>query len=304
MTEQSGEKQFGGIMTSKSGDKMIKITADSTCDLSPEILNTLGVTLVPLNVLIDDQTFQDGVDITPAEIFQYVGEEGKTCKTAAVNTYEYERLFAALAPKYEAVIHISLSAEFSSSYQNAVLAAENFPNVYVIDSRNLSTGSGHLVYDAAVMAKEGLKAEEICQRLKTAIPKVDASFVINRLDYLRRGGRCSGVEALGAALLRIKPSIEVVEGRMKVGKKYRGGFDRCLEHYVKDKLSGKQDDIDQSRIFITHSQCSEETVAKVKEAVSRYMNFDEIIVTEAGCTISSHCGPNTLGILFKRKTNK
>lgn len=284
--------------------KMIKITADSTCDLSPEILSTMDITLVPLNVLIDDRAFKDGVNITPEEIFRYVGEEGKTCKTAAVNTYEYEKLFAELSPKYEAVIHISLSAEFSSSYQNAVLAAQNFSNVYVIDSRNLSTGSGHIVYDAALMAKEGLKAEEICQRLKATIPKVDASFVIDRLDYLRRGGRCSGVEALGAALLRIKPSIEVIEGQMKVGKKYRGSFDRCLEHYVKDKLSGKQGDIDQSRIFITHSKCSEETVAKVKEDVCRYAEFDEIIVTEAGCTISSHCGPNTLGILFKRKTKK
>ncbi|MGI6473508.1 MAG: DegV family protein [Thermoactinomyces vulgaris] len=284
--------------------KMIKITADSTCDLSPEILNAMDITLVPLNVLIDDKSYRDGVDITPAEIFRYVGEEGKTCKTAAVNTYEYEKVFAELSPKYEAVIHFSLSAEFSSTYQNAVLAAENFSNVHVIDTRNLSTGSGHLVYDAALMAKEGLKAEEICEKIKETIPKVDASFVIDRLDYLRKGGRCSGVEALGAALLRIKPSIEVVDGRMEVGKKYRGSFERCLERYVKDKLSGKQEDIDRSRIFITHSKCSEETVAKVKEAVRRYVDFDEIIVTEAGCTISSHCGPNTLGILFKRKSKK
>ncbi|MBA4603095.1 DegV family protein [Thermoactinomyces mirandus] len=282
---------------------MIKITADSTCDLSPEILSTMDITLVPLHVLIDDKVFRDGVDITPAEIFRYVGEEGKTCKTAAVNVYEYQNLFAELSPKYEAVIHVSISSDFSSSYQNAVLAAQDFQNVYVVDSRNLSTGSGHIVYDAALMAREGLPAEEICSRLEAEIPKVDASFVIDRLDYLHRGGRCSGVETIGATLLRIKPSIEVIDGKMKVGKKYRGSFDRCLEHYVRNKLSDRQN-FDESRIFITHSMCSENTVAKVKEAVRRYADFDEIIETRAGCTISCHCGPNTLGILFKLKNNK
>lgn len=282
---------------------MIKITADSTCDLSPGILEAMNITLVPLHVLVDDKVFQDGVDITPAEIFRYVGEEGKTCKTAAVNTYEYEGFFAELSPEYEAVIHISISSDFSSCYQNAVLAAQGFANVYVVDSRNLSTGSGQLVYDAALMAKKGIPAEEICHNLEASIPKVDASFVIDRLDYLRRGGRCSGVEAIGATLLRIKPSIEVIDGKMKVGKKYRGSFDRCLEQYVKDKLSGRQD-LDESRVFITHAMCSENTVAKVKEAVRRYADFEEIIETTAGCTISSHCGPNTLGILFKCKNNK
>ncbi|MGA8943798.1 MAG: DegV family protein [Thermoactinomyces sp.] len=282
---------------------MIKITADSTCDLSSEILSTMEITLVPLHVLIDDKVYRDGVDITPEELFRCVGEEGKTCKTAAVNVYEYEKLFSELSPKHEAVIHVSISSDFSSSYQNAVLAAQNFSNVYVVDSRNLSTGSGHIVHDAALMAREGLPAEEIIRRLEESIPKVDASFVIDRLDYLHRGGRCSGLEAIGAALLRIKPSIEVIDGKMKVGKKYRGNLDRCLENYVKDKLSDRQD-LDKSRIFITHSMCSEQTVAKVKEAVRRYADFEEIIETTAGCTISCHCGPNTLGILFKRKHRK
>lgn len=281
---------------------MIKITADRTCDLSPEILKDMDITTVPLYVLIGDEVYQDGEDITPAEIFQYVSE-GKTCQTTAVNIYEYESLFAKFSPKYEAVIHISLGSDFSSSCQNAVLAAQNFPNVYVVDSCNLSTGSGHLVYEAALMAREGLPAQEICRRLGELIPKVDASFVIDRVDYLHRGGRCSGIEALGAALLRIKPSIEVIDGKMKVGKKYRGSLERCLEHYVKDKLSNIQD-LDESRVFITHSMCSEQTVAKVKEAVRRYANFEEIIETKAGCVISSHCGPNTLGILFKRKNKK
>ena len=282
---------------------MIKITADSTCDLSPEILNDRGITLMPLCILVDDKAFRDGMDITPADIFRYVDEEGKTCKTAAVNVYEYERFFAELSPKYEAVIHICIGSGFSSCYQNAAQAAQSFENVYVVDSRNLSSGSGHIVYDAASMAKDGLEPKEICRRLEETIPRVDASFVIDRLDYLHKGGRCSGLEAIGAKLLQIKPCIEVIDGKMKVGKKYRGRFEDCLEHYVKDRLYIKQD-IDYSRVFITHPMCSAQTVAKTREVICQYAHFGEIIETQTGCTIANHCGPNMLGILFKRRSRK
>jgi len=282
---------------------MIKVTADSTCDLSPEILRDMDITLVPLHILVDGKEFSDGVNITPEDIFRYVDKEGKTCKTAAVNVYEYESLFEEFSSKYEAVIHICISSEFSSCYQNASLAAQGFKNVYVIDSRNLSTGSGHIVYEAASMAKEGVEPKEICQRLEDLIPKVDASFVIDRLDYLHKGGRCSGLEAIGARFLKIKPCIEVINGKMTVGKKYRGSFERCLESYVMDKLLDKED-IDYGRVFITHPMCSAEIVEKVRETICRYAHFDEIIETKAGCTISTHCGPNTLGILFKRKNRK
>lgn len=282
---------------------MIKITADSTCDLSPKILEEFDISLMPLHVLIDNEDFRDGIDITPKDIFKYVGEQGKTCKTAAVNTFEYENFFEELAPKYDAIIHVSLGSGFSSCYQNAKIAAEKFENVYVVDSANLSTGSGHVVYEAALWAKEGKDPKEIVDYLEKLVPKVDASFVIDRMEYLRKGGRCSGMEAFGATLLKIKPSIEVVDGKMIVGKKYRGNFERCLEHYVKDRLENN-DDIDYSRLFITHSYCSPETVQKVKEAVEKYTNFEEIIETTAGCTISSHCGPNTLGILYMRKSKK
>lgn len=279
---------------------MIKITADSTCNLSPEILKSMDITIVPLHVEVDGKDYLDGVNITPTDIFRYVGEEGKTCKTAAVNVYEYTTFFTEYAPKYDAIIHINIGSDFSSCYQNAKIAAQQFENVYVIDSRNLSTGSGHLVYDAAKLAQQGMTAEAIMKHLENTIAKVDASFVIDRMDYLHKGGRCSGIEALGATLLKIKPSIEVVDGKMKVGKKYRGNFDRCLENYVKDRLSDPTD-IDTSRIFITHSQCAPETVAKAKQIVQQYVQFDEVIETSAGCTISSHCGPNTLGILYKRR---
>lgn len=282
---------------------MIKITADSTCDLSPEILEKMDITLKPLYILVDDKTFQDGVDIKSEDIFRYVDEEGKTCKTAAANVFDYKRLFAEFSPKYEAVIHISLGSGFSSCYQNAVIAAQDFDNVYVVDSRNLSSGSGHVVYEAALMAREGIEPLEICHRLEELVPKVDASFIIDRLDYLYKGGRCSGLEVIGTRILRIKPCIEVIDGKMIVGRKYRGSFESCLEKYVKDRLFGNQD-IDYSRIFITHTMCSEQTVAKVKEAVRRYADFEEIIETSAGCTVSNHCGPNTLGILYKRKNKK
>ena len=282
---------------------MVKVTADSTCDLSPQIINDLDITLMPLHILVDGEEFSDGVDITPEDIFKYVDEQGKTCKTAAVNVYEYKSLFEEMLSKYEAVIHVSLGSEFSSCYQNACLAAQDLKNVYVIDSRNLSTGSGHLVYEAAITARNGLDPEEICKNLEELVPRIDASFVIDRLDYLHKGGRCSGLEAIGAKFLKIKPCIEVVEGKMIVGKKYRGSFERCLQNYIKDKLLDKED-IDYSRIFITHPMCSKQTIEKVKETISQYAQFDEIIETKAGCTISTHCGPNTLGILFKRKNNK
>ena len=283
---------------------MIKITADSTCDLSPEILNDYNITLMPIITLVDDKEFRDGLDITPEEIFRYVDEEGKTCRTTAINSFEYERFFAQFSSQYTALIHICIGSGFSSCYQNATIAAQNFSNVYVVDSANLSSGSGHIVLDAAQMAKNDMEVQEILSRLEDTIPKVDASFVIDRLDYLDRGGRCSGLEAFGARLLNIKPSIEVIDGKMKVGKKYRGSFERCLENYVRDKLTDRQEDIDYSRIFITHSPCDQATVQKVKEAVQRYGNFKEIIETNAGCTVSCHCGPNTLGILFKRLSPK
>ncbi|MGI5970370.1 MAG: DegV family protein [Oscillospiraceae bacterium] len=282
---------------------MIKITSDSTCDLSPEILNQMDITLYPLYILVDEKQYRDGVDIVPADIFRYVDEEKKTCKTAAINVYDYERFFAELSRDYEAVIHICIGSGFSSCYQNAAVAAAGFDNVYVIDSRNLSSGSGHIVYDAALMANSGMPPEEICSRLEEIIPRVDASFVINELDYLYKGGRCSGLEALGAKVLQLRPCIEVIDGRMKVGKKYRGSFDHCLAAYVRDKLADK-DDIDLSRIFITHTRCFPETVEAVRQAVMQYADFDEIIMTRAGGTISCHCGPMTLGILFKRKTSK
>lgn len=279
---------------------VIKITADSTCDLSPAILQALDITLIPLHVLIDEEDFRDGINITPQDIFKHVGEHNRTCTTAAINSYEYEEFFSQFAAHYEAVIHINLGSGFSSCCHNAQIASQSFSNVYVIDSQNLSTGSGHLVYEAALLAREGCPAQKIVEKVEALIPKVNASFVIDRMDYLKKGGRCSSIEAFGATLLKIKPSIEVTDGKMIVGKKYRGHFESCLEKYIKDRLQ-HDDQIDKSRIFITHSMCPLETVQKVRGWIAQYTDFEEVIETAAGCTVSAHCGPNTLGILYKTK---
>jgi DegV family protein with EDD domain len=281
---------------------MIKITADSTCDLSPKILRTYAITLIPLYTMVDAASYKDGVDITPADVFRH-SEAGRRVRTAAVNPLDYERVFGQYAKEFDAVIHISIGAAFSSCYQNALDAARRFPNVHVVDSMNLSTGSGLVAMEAAEMAALGMDAEEIVRRLQTSIPLVDASFVIDNLDYLKRGGRCSGLEAVGARLLQIKPCIEVVNGAMKVGAKYRGSFTHCLEHYARDRLAGRQD-IDFRRVFITHPACAPGVVGLISDLVKSIAPFEEVLETRAGCTVSNHCGPETLGILFKRTRPK
>jgi DegV family protein with EDD domain len=279
---------------------MIKISADSTCDLSPEIIQKFDISIVPLTVVAGDREYRDGLDITSADVFRFSDEQGLTCKTSAVNTFEYQDVFEKLSAGCDALIHINISSEFSSCYQNACTASENFKNVYVVDSRNLSSGSGHIVYEAALMVEQGIKPGDICSALKELTGKVEASFVIDRLDYLAKGGRCSALAAQGARLFRLKPCIEVTDGKMAVGRKFQGSFDRCLAEYVKDRLQDRMD-IDLRRIFVTHPMCSEQTVEKVITEIRKYQEFDEIIETRAGCTISCHCGPNTLGILFMRK---
>ncbi|WP_338150450.1 DegV family protein [Priestia flexa] len=208
--------------------------------------------------------------------------------------------FKEFSLKYEAVIHVSLSSKFSSSFHNATLAAKKYKNVYVIDSLNLSGGSGIAVYEVALMAKKGIEPNEICFNMEGLVKSINGSFVIDCLDYLYKGGRCSGLESISATLLKIKPTIEISNGRMVVGKKYRGSFERCLVKYVEDRLLSNHN-IDISRIFITHPSCEKQTIAKVKEIIRYYVKFDEIIVSNTSCTVSSHCGPNTLGIFFKYK---
>lgn len=279
---------------------MIKITADSTCDLSQQLIEKYNIGISPLHVLVNEDDYIDGVTITPNDLFKFVENENKTCSTTAVNTYEYEQFFNQFTDTHDAIIHISLGMGFSSCFQNANLAAQNLANVYIVDSANLSSGSGLLVLEACNLANEGFKPEEIVERLNGMKANIISSFVIDKMDYLKRGGRCTSIEALGAALLKIKPSIEVNNGKMEVGKKYRGSFKSSLEKYVRDRLENI-DSIDSKRVFITHPAVDEELVTYIKELVASYNYFEEIHVTTAGCTISCHCGPSTLGVLYVKK---
>ena len=278
----------------------IKITCDSTCDLTPELYEKYQVSVSPLCVTLGDDLHRDSVDVTAQDIFAYVDQTGNLPKTSAISVGEYEEFFQPFVDDGCSVIHINISSEFSACYQNACLAAQNLGNVYPVDSRNLSTGSAHLVLAAAEMAQQGVEAAQIAEELKKLQARVDASFVLQTLEYLKKGGRCSSVVALGANLLSLRPEIEVTGGKMEVGKKYRGKMEKTILDYVKGRLVGR-DDIDTKRIFITHSYVPQEIVEKVIALVKELHPFEEIIETKAGCTITSHCGPNCLGVLFLRK---
>ena len=274
-----------------------KITSDSTCDLSPEQLERYGITLLPLYVQLGERTLRDGVDIFPDDIYAHVADGGDLATTSAVNLADYVQAFSALSRKYDFVIHICISQEFSCCYQNACLAAAEYPNVYVVDSRNLSTGHGLVVLEAERCAREGMEPKAIAAHLQELTGRVDASFILSRLDYMKKGGRCSSVAVLGANLLKLRPAIEVKNGKMGVCKKYRGTFESCVRAYIADRLNG-QNNLDLRRVFITHSGVPENIIETAKKAVREYQNFEEICVTRAGCTVSSHCGPGTIGVLF------
>ena len=278
----------------------IKIMSDSTCDLSKELVEKYNITIVPLTVVKDGKEFTDGVNITPADIFAHVAAGGALCSTAALSVGEYEDRFRKFANDYDGVIHINISSEFSSSYQNACIAAEAFDNVRVIDSRNLSTGQGLVVLKACHLAQDCESLDELKDKLVAFTDKVEASFLLDQLAYMVKGGRCSSVLALGANLLNLKPCIEVKNGKMSVVKKYRGNYAKCLANYVKDRLSNRND-LDRETLFVTHTPVTDACQQAVKEAVASCDGFENIYWTEAGCTVSCHCGPGTLGVLFVRK---
>ena len=278
----------------------IKISSDSTCDLSKEYIEAHNIGILSLVVVKDGESYRDGIDITPDVIFAHVNGGGALCSTSAANVNDYMELFEEYKKEYDAVIHINLGSGFSSSHQNACIAAEEFGNVYVVDSMNLSTGHGLVVVEAVKMAEAGETPEKIYEALKDLAPRVEASFVLDRLDYMVKGGRCSAVAALGASLLQLKPCIEVVDGKMGVCKKYRGSYEKALNNYVKDRLMNRED-IDTERIFITHTETPQTVVDSVKATVKECKDFDITEETVAGCTVSCHCGPNTLGVLFIRK---
>lgn len=278
----------------------IKILSDSTCDLSKELLEQNDITLIPLTVVKDGKSFSDGIDITPADIFDHVAAGGDLCSTTAINMGEYQDWFAKYASDYDGVLHVNIGSSFSCSYQNACLAAEEFENVRVIDSQNLSTGQGLVVLEACKLAKECNSLDELHQKVQAFTSRVEASFLLDELKYMVKGGRCSSAAALGANLLNLKPCIEVKNGKMAVVKKYRGNYAKSLASYVKDRIADR-DDLDRGTLFVTRTPVTDECLEAVKNAVDTYADFENIYWTEAGCTVSCHCGPGTLGVLFVRK---
>ncbi len=278
----------------------IKVLSDSTCDLSQELLEKYNITTVPLTVIKNGQAYTDGVTITPAEIFAHVAGGGDLCSTTALNIGEYTEYFEKYSKEYDGVIHINLGSGFSSCYQNACIAADDYDNVKVVDSMNLSTGQGLVVLKACELAKTCESLEQLQQQLQEFATHVEASFLLSQLAYMVKGGRCSSAAALGANMLNLKPCIEVKGGKMSVVKKYRGPYAKCLSAYVKDRLDGRED-LDRKTLFVTRTPVDDDCLNAVKAAVDTYADFEDIFWTEAGCTVSCHCGPGTLGVLFVRK---
>ena len=275
---------------------MVKIISDSTCDLSPELIARYDIDIIPLHIILGEEDYLDG-RITPEDIYRWSDENNMSPKTAAVSM---EDALAAFKPyKGREVIVFTISSSMSSTYNVLRMAAEqtDAERIHVIDSKNLSTGVGLQVIAAAEMAQQGLPAAEIVEKIKAGRDAVRASFVVDTLTYLHRGGRCSSVAALMGGALRLHPRIGVTGGKMSAGKKFRGRMDRVIRDYVADMkdelLAAKKE-----HVFITHSGCDEDTLAAVYGMLDDLHHFDEIHVTRAGGVISSHCGPGTLGVLF------
>ncbi len=282
-------------------NKKIIITSDSTTDLNRELIERYNVGILPLLVTLGDKTYTDGVDIDADFIYDYHAKTGELPKTSAVNIPAAADFFAKYVNEGYRVIHFTISCEMSSTYQNCSIAASEFEDVFVVDTKNLSTGGGLLVIAAAEMAQKGMEAKEIANIVSKLAANVDASFIIDSLEYLHKGGRCSAVAAFGANLLKLKPCITVKNGKMGVDKKYRGKYIDTVKEYVADRLINEAD-IDLERVFVTHAGCDDEIINAAVEAVKKALPFKEIFITRAGCTISSHCGRNTLGVLFVRKS--
>lgn len=276
------------------------ITCDSTCDMTKAQLEEYGVKTIPLYIRVQDNEYRDGVDITSDVMFEKIKECGQMPKTAAVSMQDYLDFWKPFKDEGYEIVHLTISSEMSVCFQNCRMAAEEMGGVYAVDSHNLSTGIGLLVIAAANLAKEGKSGKEIYDILMEKREKLNVSFVLDTVDYLAKGGRCSAVTAFAAGLLRLRICIEVKDGKMDVCKKYRGKMSVVLTDYVRDRLN-ENVDADLDYIYITDSGVTDEIRQKVKETVLEMRPFSKVLFSTAGCTVSSHCGPGTLGILFFEK---
>ena len=280
----------------------IRITADSTCDLSESLLQKYEISILPLNIVLDMKSYSDGEEISPDEIYAWSEKMHKTPKTAAVAYDRALEMASAFQKNGDEMIFFGISESMSTTCNVMRMVKEelNYTGLYVIDSQNLSTGIGLQVLRAAELAAQGLAAQEIVTQIEQERGRVRASFVVERLDYLAMGGRCSSVVALFGGKLKLKPRIEVTDGKMEAGKKYRGNQDKVILKYVQD-MEMQLRQADPHRIFITHSGCEEAVIRSVEEYLKGFHHFEEILITRAGGVISSHCGPGTLGVLFYEK---
>ena len=278
------------------------ITYDSTCDLTPRLLERFHIRTVPLTIQSGERVFPDDGRYTSSDLYADYRRNGTLPKTPAVSPEAFKAFFAPILAEGFDIVHIDISSELSCTCQNAVLAAQELAEqgrVYVVDSRQLSSGGGLLALQGAKLRDQGMAAEDIARELRRLAPLSDTSFVLDTLEYMWKGGRCSGVAALGANVLKLKPCLEMREGKLVVCKKYRGAMDKVYRQYVTERLAGKK--VLEDWAFITHSgEVAEETLQELTALVKTLAPFREVFVTQAGCTVSSHCGPGTLGVLFLR----
>ncbi len=283
--------------------KSVAITADSTCDLPQSYVTENEITIIPLSILLGDKSYRDRIDVTPEDIYRYVDKNGVLPKTSAVTPAEYYNVFKSLTDEGKKVVHIGFSSGLSSSFQNACVAAQEFDDVYCVDSKSLCTAMGLLVLKACDFRDKGMDAKRIADKVNKLVPKVSATFVLENLEYLHKGGRCSSVAKFGANVLGIKPSIAVENqsGKLEVAKKYRGKMDAVYKQYASDRLNEIKK-VQPDRVVIANSGgVSSDTLAFVKGLIEGKDRFENIILADAGCTISSHCGPKTLAIFYIKR---
>lgn len=273
----------------------ITVSVESTNDLSKSLIEENGISVVPYHVTLGNDTYKDG-EITTAEIFKFVDESGILPKTNAINEFEYTEYFEGLKKDCDAIVHICLSSDLSSSYANALRAGNSLKDVYVIDSKSLSTGIGLLALYACDLVKEGFDAATVAKKVEDRKRELQVSFVVERLDYLYKGGRCNSLQLFGANLFKLRPRIVVSDGKMDADKKYRGKMGKVVAKYCEDTLE-EFNTPDLGRVFITYTSATEDMVAAARDALVN-RGFKNIYETRAGCTIASHCGGNTLGILY------
>ena len=275
----------------------VVITSDSTCDLSQELLDRYDIPVIPLTITLGEDTFLDGSSFTPLDMYARYKQDGTLPKTSAPSVQEFLDFFSQFTERGCEVVHLDISSELSNTYNAACMAAEELGHVHVVDSRMLSTGVGLLAIEGAECRDRGMGAQEIAEHLRGLTGKVQTSFVLDTLQFMWKGGRCSAVSALGANLLSLKPGLEMKDGKLGVYKKYRGNIKTVYKQYVKERLQGRR--VRPGHVFITESgEVDDAVLEEIFALVRETIPVQEIHHTLAGCTVSTHCGPKTLGILF------